>query len=67
MASHPVARFLRSSRFHFMMTIVWVGMAVPALLWWKNSILFVIFLSLYANFIGHYSAYQAARSEETNE
>jgi len=28
--------------------------------------LWVAFMSLYANFIGHWSAYQAARAEKSN-
>lgn len=67
MKNHTVARFLRSSRFHLCMTIVWVLLLVPTLIWWKESILWIAGMSLYANFVGHFSAYQAARSEETND
>lgn len=60
-------KFFRSSRFHLCMTLVWAAIAIPAVLWWKESILFVVVVSIYANFVGHFSAYQAARSEETND
>lgn len=51
-------------RFHLLMMFVWCGLAVPGLIWWKESILFVIILSLYANFAGEFAAYQGARAEE---
>jgi hypothetical protein len=56
--------FLR--RYHLVMMAVWPALAVPAVLWWKDSIVFVILLSLYANFAGDFSGYQAARAEEEN-
>jgi hypothetical protein len=55
--------FLRSARFHLCMSYVWSLMLIPTLLWWKSSILWVAAMSLYANFVGHWSAYQAARAE----
>lgn len=54
---------LHSPRFHLVMSYVWMVMLVPTLLWWKSSILWVAAMSLYANFVGHWSAYQAARAE----
>lgn len=56
-----VAKWLK--RFHLMMVIVWVALSVPGILFWKDSILFVIILSLYANIAGEFGAYQAARTE----
>jgi hypothetical protein len=60
-----VIKWLR--RFHLAMMAVWVALAVPGILWWKESILFVIILSLYANFAAEFAAYQAARSEEKQD
>lgn len=37
-----------------------VVLAVPALLWWRTSVLFVIALSLFANFYAAVSALEAA-------
>jgi hypothetical protein len=56
--------FLR--RYHLIMMGVWPVLAIPAVLWWKESIIFVILLSLYANFGADFSAYQAARAEESD-
>lgn len=42
--------------------VVWILLAVPTVLVWKDSILWVAFMSLYANFASHFSAYDAARA-----
>lgn len=56
-----VAKWLR--RFHLTMVIVWAALSVPGIILWKDSILFVIILSIYANIAGEFGAYQAARTE----
>ncbi|HJR26215.1 MAG TPA: hypothetical protein VJ804_12140 [Acidimicrobiales bacterium] len=53
-------------RFHLVMMILWALLGIPTVLWWNQSILWVAFMSLYANFVGHFSAWDAARAE-TNE
>lgn len=50
-------------KLHLGLTILWVALMVPALLWWKESVPFLVFVSVYANIAGHYSAYEAARGE----
>jgi hypothetical protein len=57
----------RWCQFHKFMVIVWIVLAVPTVLWWKESILWVAFLSLYANAATHFSAWQAARAERASE
>jgi len=42
-------------------------MVIPTMLWWRNSILWVSFMSLYAIVVGHWSAYQAAHGEEAQQ
>ena len=39
---------------------VWVLLAIPGVIWWAESILFVILVSLYANFASEMSAAEAA-------
>lgn len=56
------ARILR--RVHLGMACVWVVLAVPTVVWWSESVLWVAFLSLYANFASEVAAYQAGRAEE---
>lgn len=37
---------------------------IPTILWWKESILFIGIVSVYANVVSHWTAYQAARAEK---
>lgn len=53
-------------RFHLVAMFVWGMLAAPTVLFWRESILWVAFMSLYANFIGHFSSWQAVRAEEAN-
>lgn len=48
---------------HRIMAVVWALLAIPTLLWWRESILWVAFMSLYANFVGHASAAEAAEAK----
>ena len=45
---------------HGLVAFTQVALSIPALLWWKNSVLFVIGLSLFANFYSAVSALEAA-------
>lgn len=54
-------------RLHLVLTLVWACAVVPTLLYWRESILWVSFMSLYANVVGHWSAYQAARAEKSKD
>lgn len=47
-------------RIHLAVAIASVALAAPALLWWRDSVLFVIALSLFANFYAAVSALEAA-------
>ena len=51
-------------QFHLAMMVAWAIALIPTLLWWKESLLWVATMSLYANFVGHFAAYDAARAEE---
>jgi hypothetical protein len=52
---------------HLCAAIVWLLLLVPTLLWWKNSILWVASMSLYANVAAHLSGFQGARAERSAE
>lgn len=54
---------MNEKRFHLTMMVVWGALAVPTVVFWKESILWVAFMSLYANFVGHYSAYEATKAQ----
>ena len=54
-------------KFHLTMMGIWASLAIPTVLFWKESILWVSFMSLYANFVGHFSAWDAAKAERNSE
>jgi hypothetical protein len=54
-------------KFHIAMTVLWALLAVPTILFWRESILWVAFMSLYANVASHWAAAEAARSDERAE
>lgn len=46
---------------HLILAIFWIIMAVPTFLFWKDSILLVLLMSLYANIESSFSAWEASR------
>lgn len=51
-------------KFHFLMMVLWTLMAVPTVLWLKDSVPFIAFMSLYAIVVSHWSGWDAARAEQ---
>ncbi|HHD2897751.1 hypothetical protein ACO1YZ_21545 [Klebsiella quasipneumoniae subsp. similipneumoniae] len=54
-------------RCHLVAAVMWVGLAIPSLIWWKDSVLWAILISIYANIVGHLSGYSAARADQAAE
>lgn len=54
-------------RCHLVAAVMWVGLAIPSLIWWKDSVLWVILISIYANIVGHLPGYSAARADQAAE
>jgi hypothetical protein len=50
-------------RTHATLAVVWLLLVIPSWFVWRNSIFWVIFISLYANFVSHWGAWQAVRAE----
>ncbi|AML35397.1 Hypothetical protein EAG7_01651 [Klebsiella aerogenes] len=46
---------------------MWFVLAIPSVIWWKDSVLWVIIISIYANIVGHLSGYSAARADQAAE
>lgn len=46
------------------MAIVWVLLAIPTLLWWKDAIVWVALMSIYANAEASLAAYNAQRQQK---
>jgi hypothetical protein len=58
---------LKAARVHLALTVVWGALAVPTVLWWRESIVWVAFMSLYANIAGHWAAWEAAKANQIVE
>lgn len=54
-------------RCHLGAAIMWFVLAIPSVIWWKDSVLWVIIISIYANIVGHLSGYSAARADQAAE
>lgn len=50
-------------KLHLVLAVIWALLLIPTLIWWKESILWVAGMSLYANVAGHWSGFNAARAE----
>lgn len=53
-------------KFHAALTLVWFLLVIPTVIFWAESVLWVALISCYANAVGHFSAYQATRAEDSN-
>jgi hypothetical protein len=51
-------------RLHAILTVVWTLMIIPGVLFWRNSVPFLVAVSIYANAAGHWGSYQGARAED---
>lgn len=54
-------------RFHATMTALWLVAIVPSLLWWSESLKWIVLMSVWANVAGHFSAWQGTRAEANSE
>lgn len=60
------ARSLRAGhlrKFHGIATLVWAALVVPTILWWRESVPWLVFMSIYTVIVDHAGAWQAARAE----
>lgn len=53
-------------RLHAALAIAWIIAILPTMIWWKDSILWVALMSLWANIAAHAAAWQGTRAEESN-
>jgi hypothetical protein len=60
----PKARTWR--HVHASLTTIWVLLLIPSLLWWSQSIKWIVLMSVWANIAGHFSAWQGSRAEDAN-
>jgi hypothetical protein len=65
--SQRFTRFVSSElpdRRHQLLGWMWITLTIPSVLWWKESIIWVILLSLYANAESSFAAHQAKKSNQ---
>lgn len=60
----PAVKIRKLKRVHGVMTVLWLLLAVPTVLWWGESVMWVALMSVWANVAGHFSGWQGARAEE---
>jgi hypothetical protein len=56
-------KYLR--RFHAAATVIWFLLIFPSMLWWEESVPWLVLMSAWANFASHFSAWQGARAEDS--
>lgn len=52
---------------HLAFVALWVLLIIPTLLFWRESILWIAFMSLYAIITSHWGAYEAAKAKDIAE
>lgn len=55
---------MTARKLHLILTGLWSLLVIPTVIWWKDSILFIGIVSVYANVVSHWTAFQAAKAEE---
>ncbi len=52
---------------HLYLSLMWLLLIPPSALWWKDSVPYLVFISVYAVIMGHISSWQAARVEQRQD
>lgn len=53
-------------RIHGLLAVAWVILAIPGILWWRNSVPFLVGISIYANFAGSVASWQSAKADRNS-
>lgn len=62
-ATERKRRRRRNAHIHLALTVAWAILIIPSMLLWKDSVPYLVAVSVYANLAGHWAAYEAAREE----
>ena len=49
---------------HFFALCIWIALCIPTVLFWSESVQWLVFMSIYAIIVGHFSAYASSRTEQ---
>lgn len=58
---------LKHSTFHKIAMIVWILLIFPTVVWWRESILWIAFMSIYAVIFTHHAAYEGSKAKEKQD
>lgn len=61
---NALIRLRNQTAFHKWATIAWATLGVILSWLLRSSLVWIVFMSLWANVVGHWSAYQASRAED---
>lgn len=50
-------------RMNLALFFVWIVLIIPTVVFWRNSILWIALMSVYAIVVSHWGGYQASRAE----
>lgn len=50
-------------KIHGWLTVIWLVASVPIIIFLRDSVPALVFISVYANVVGHWSSFQAAKVE----
>jgi hypothetical protein len=53
-------------RVHGALAFVWVVLMPPSVFWWRDSVPYLVMLSVYANFAGSVASWTAARGDRNS-
>lgn len=67
MPSIPDPKASTLVKFHFCMAVLWGLLTIPTVLIWKESILWIGFMSIYAIIVSHVTGWDAAKAEAAAE
>lgn len=52
------------ARFHAAMTVLWLILLIPSVIWWSQSVPWLVLISVWANITGHWASFQACQGEK---
>lgn len=54
-------------KLHATLTVIWFILIIPSVIWWNDSVPWLVLMSAWANFASHFSAWQGTRAEENSD
>jgi hypothetical protein len=54
-------------KFNLIMTGLWALFLIPSVIWGRGSVVWLVFMSWYANLVGYIAAFVAAKAETAAE